>query len=67
MSESREKDTSPDAHDPHDPRGGRTNPTGPQGTEQQETWQKSKSGEAAIRDASAKTDTSSEPEVHEDH
>ena len=38
-------------HDPHDPRGGRTNPTGPQGDEEQEEWQKSPSGEKAVREA----------------
>lgn len=67
MSESREKDTSPDTHDPHDPRGGGTSPTGPQGTEQQEEWQKSKSGEAATRDATTKTDTPAEPETQQGH
>ena len=41
-------------HDRNDPRGGRKNPTGPQGTAEQEKWQRSTSGEAAVREASTK-------------
>jgi hypothetical protein len=57
----------PHAHDPHDPRGGRTNPTGPQGPEAQEKWQKSKYGEAAVREANVKAaGESPEPEAQDD-
>ena len=61
MAESRESE-----HDPHDPRGGSTNPTGMQGAHDQEVWQKSESGEEAVREASTKAADDSERDSQND-